>query len=104
MCAMLMGVPAGKPASDTLNVAFAAVMLPEASFVRSHVTVTDPLPVASGPETGGTSFAGSRAALKIGLAAADGAVVESLLHAATDSAIPREMLNRRFIIWLLLGT
>src|SRR5262245_34303319 len=56
---------AGKFWRLNTNVALAAVMVPAESRVRSRVKVPVPLPDESAFVTGGTSFAGFRAAVKV---------------------------------------
>src|SRR3954447_9200897 len=96
MCAALMGVPAGNPERFTTYVAVALVTLPAASLVVTSVTVAVPLPVASAPAITGTSFAGSRFAVNVGLVGVVGAV-EELPHA--DANTPRAVTRteKRFI-------
>src|SRR5947208_16071051 len=67
MCAALIGVPGGNPLKLTTNVAVPAVTFPAASFVTSKVIVAVPLPDASVPVIGGTSLAGRRSAVNVGL-------------------------------------
>src|SRR6266487_1565536 len=85
MCAALTGVFAGKPLRFTTKVADAAVTLPAASFVKSNVIVTLPLPLDSAFVTGGTSFAGLRSAVKVGFTA-DAVVGDDELQPAANSA------------------
>src|SRR3954467_8559264 len=76
MCAALIDVPAGNPVMLTTNVMVAAVTLPAESFVVTIVTVAVPLPLASAPETAGTSLAGDSVATNVGLVGVVGAVDE----------------------------
>src|SRR5215208_3372871 len=70
--------PAGNPPSVTAKFALADVTFPALSLVVFMVTVTFPLTVDSALLTGGTSFDGDNAAVKIGLVDDEGVVgVES---------------------------
>ena len=104
MCAMFTDEPAGNPPRVTANVAVAAVMLPAESLVVLKVIVAVPDTVDSALVTGGTSLAGDSNALKIGLAAVDGAVVvvvdDELPHPAANRATARASADRRFIVKL----
>src|SRR5262245_30096063 len=78
MCAMLIGVPAGKPVKFTTKVAVPPVMLLFASRVTSNVIVAVPLPEPSESVTGGFSFAGRMSAVNVGFVG-EAAVGELLL-------------------------
>src|ERR1044071_7774348 len=95
---MLIGVPAGNPVRVTTKVAVPDVMLPAESFVTSNVIVAVPLPVDSALLTGGTSFAGLRVAVNVGLVGGlfDGEFDE--LHAAVPMAMAATRTVRRFIV------
>src|SRR5262245_2884523 len=98
MCAMLIGVPAGKPDMFTTNVAVPPVTLPAASFVTSNVMVAVPVPLASAPVMAGTSFAGRRSAVNVGLV---GGVVDGELeleHAAATTAHTTATRAVRFMV------
>jgi hypothetical protein len=56
MWEIVMVVVDGKPCRLHWKLAVAAVIVPAASFVRLNVIVTVPLPVASAPVIGGTSW------------------------------------------------
>src|SRR5438105_13081465 len=98
MCAMLMGVPAGKPDRFTTKVAVPAVMFPAASFVTSNVTVASPRHDDSAFVIAGTSFDGSSVAVKVGLlgVVVDGDVDE--LHEVDPTARMAARTARRFIV------
>src|SRR5215813_4034119 len=83
MCAMLIGVPAGKPVRFTANVAVAELTLPEPSVVELSVMVTVPPPADSAPVTAGTSSEGLSVAVKVRVVVPDGVAGELLPHAAT---------------------
>src|SRR5436190_3769725 len=97
MCAMLIGVPAGKPDRFTTKVAVAAVTLPAPSFVVTIVTVAVPEPAASAPTIAGTSLAGSRFAVKVGFVGVVGAAGDELPQ--PDTRIPKaaHRIDKRFI-------
>src|SRR5215510_1134193 len=65
MCDAVSAVPAGNPFTDTVASRVAAVMVPAASLVRLNVSVPVPEPFASAPAIGGTSLAGSNAAVNV---------------------------------------
>src|SRR5437773_4090801 len=98
MCAILIGVPAGKPDRLTTNVAVPAVMLPAASFVTSKVTVALPLPLASAPVIAGTSFAGDSCAVNVGLVGLVGVGEVDELHPIDPTASRAARTERRFIV------
>src|SRR5262245_27806294 len=98
MCAMLIGVPAGKPCRFTTNVAVPPVMLLFASRVTSNVIVAVPLPVFSAFAIGGFSFAGRRSAVNVGLVGVDGPAGELLLlQPAAAMANARVTSDSRFM-------
>src|SRR5258708_6538 len=98
MCAMLIGVFAGKPLRLTTNVAVPLLMVPDASVVRSNVTVAVPVPVFSPPTMVLVSFEGKSAAVKVGLVGVPvGEVDEELPHEAANNTIPRIKTLTRFI-------
>src|SRR5436309_12970009 len=104
MCAILIGVPGGKPLRFTTNVAVTAVMLPAESRVRSKVIVELPAPVDSAPLIGGFSFDAFRSAVNVGFGcddADDGD--ESLLHADATNASARMARVKRFIVGVSLS-
>src|SRR5882724_9177290 len=101
MCAMLIAEPAGKPVRFTVNVAVAAVTLPAPSFVVSSTIVAVPATVPSGPETGGTSFAGDSVAVNVGFVG-DGAVVDELPQPAANSPSAAASKDKRFMVRLLV--
>src|SRR6516164_6931310 len=101
MCPATTVVPGGNPDTFATNVTDAAVTLPPASFVTSNVIVTNPLPDASGPATGGTSLDGSSVALKVGFVGdEDGDVDEP--HPAARNASATASADRRFIVTTFL--
>jgi hypothetical protein len=90
----------GNPNKFTEKFTFADVILPFESVVVSHVMTTLPVPVASGPDTGGTSFAGRRVAVSVGRVANGVELVgdeEELPHATESNAIVTHAKDRRFI-------
>src|ERR1043166_5500333 len=100
MCAALAFTLFGKPNRFTEKFTLADVMFPLASVVVSQVITTLPLPVASGPDTGGTSFAGRRVAVSVGRVANGVELVgdeEELPHATESNAIVTHAKDRRFI-------
>src|SRR6478672_3496668 len=99
MCAMLMGVPAGKPVRLTVNVAVPPVTLPAASFVVSNTIVALPLPVDSALLTGGTSLAGRRSAVNVGLTGVG--AVSDFEQAAEVTASAARRITKRFMRVLL---
>src|SRR5262245_40572109 len=101
MCAMLNGVPAGNPVKLTEKVTVPAVMLLAASRVTSKVIVAVPLPAASAPAIAGTSFAGLRAAVNVGLIAL-GLVGVLSEHPHDATAITNAHAAKRLIVVLLL--
>jgi hypothetical protein len=93
--------PAGKPVRLTTNVTVAAVTLPAESLVVTNVIEAVPLTVDSLLVTGGTSFAGERVAVKVGLVGdVLLGVVEELLQPAAQSASARATGDNRVIVRL----
>src|ERR1043165_4794536 len=98
MCAMLIGVPAGKPCRFTTKLAVPPVTLLFASRVRSNVIVAAPLPVFSALLIGGFSFAGRRSAVNVGLVGVEGPAGELLLLQPTAaSASAMVTMDNRFM-------
>src|SRR3954453_7138903 len=101
MCAMLIGVLAGKPLNVTSNVMPADVRLPPASPTTFIWMFAVPLPHASGPVIGGVSSAGDSCATNLMMfGSLVGAVGESSEHAPMASA-RTAIAQTRFIVWLL---
>src|SRR5260221_5746 len=95
MCAILIGVPAGKLLRFTTNVAVAAVMLFAESRVTSNVIVALPVPADSELVIGGTSLDVRRAAVNVGLARGDGEAV-ALPQPALDKPVSTTAARGRF--------
>src|SRR5579864_8113848 len=95
-------VPGGNPDRLATKVTEAEVMFPFASFVTANVIVTFPLPDASGPVTGGTSFEGISVAVNVGSVGddEDGEVEDE--HPAATNASATLSANKRFIVTTLL--
>jgi hypothetical protein len=106
MWAAVMFEPAGNPPSVTAKVALADVTLPALSRVVLSVIVAVPLTVDSALVTGGTSFAGDRLAVKIGLVDGDGVfgLDESLPQPATSRLSAIANADNGFIGGLLSRT
>src|SRR6187399_3071706 len=103
MWAAVSVVPLGNPAAVTLKSAVAAVMVPAASFVRLNVMVAVPDPSRSAFDTGGTSFAGNKAAVNFVGRAVGVVGVSFLSHAANvrPSEATRRTETKRFMVGLL---
>ena len=97
MCAILIGVPGGKPLRLTTNVALAAVTLPAALRVRSKVTVALPPPVASASVMAGLSFDARSSAENVGFGCEDGDEAVSLVQADATNASAIAEKTKRFI-------
>jgi hypothetical protein len=76
------------------------VMLFAESRVTSNVTVAVPEPVDSAFVIGGTSFAGRRSAVNVGLVGAVVVGVVELLQPAARTTMAIAMGDRRFIVRL----
>src|SRR5712691_6433987 len=87
MCPMLIGVPAGQPVMSVSNNAFAAVMVPLASFVVVSVKVPLPEHDASALAIAGTSFVVLRSAVKTNLSCGVGAGVGVGVAATVGDAV-----------------
>src|SRR5438093_12250466 len=98
MCAILIGVPGGKPLRLTTNVALAAVTLPAALRVRSKVTVALPPPVASASVMAGLSFDARSSAENVGFGSADGDEAVSLVQADATHASAIAEKTKRVIV------
>src|SRR5438552_3456787 len=87
MCPMLIAVPAGQPVMSVSKSAFAAVMVPLASFVVVSVKVPLPEHDASALAIAGTSFELLRSAVKTNLSWGVGAGVGVGVAATVGDAV-----------------
>src|SRR6266540_3770588 len=91
-------VPFGNPDRLNTNVAVAAVMVPAESRVRFNVNVPVPRPLASALVTGGTSFAGFSAAVKLIVFGGPDGVVGLLLPQPAASNATTAIIANLFIL------
>src|SRR5436190_22969135 len=98
MCAAVSVVPAGKPENVPLKLAVAAVMLFEESRVTTNVIVMVPEPVDSVLVIAGTSFAGRKSAVNVGLVGVWVGEVFDFEQAATPMASIATTTDKRFIV------